>query len=123
MNDAPKGQFAMDFVRHDALLELARGDVFRPGFAAWLADNRHVWHRFEAEAHKVRARGRKHYSARTIVEVLRHESALADSGEPWKLNDHNTPDLARLYLLAHPDASGFFETRLLSKSDRGDTLP
>lgn len=94
----------------------ANAGQFRGDFPAWLEENGHVWRRFALEADKVRAR-RKHYSARTIVEVLRHESALSDSDAHFKLNDHNTPDLARLYMLTH-DADGFFETRVLKKSER-----
>lgn len=92
-------------------------DQFRKGFDAWLEGNQHVWRRFAEEADKVRAR-RDRYSARTIIEVLRHESALADTDTSFKLNDHNTPDLARLYLLTRPDAEGFFETRVLKTSER-----
>lgn len=92
-------------------LAVASKQEFRPQFLVWLACNAHVWARFEAEASKVWHRGRRHYSARTIIEVLRHESALADTGEPWKLNDHNTPDLARLYRLVHPERADLFEIR------------
>lgn len=104
----------------DPLQALVRehADTFRDGFADWLADNRHVWRAFEREADKVWARGRTHYSARTIVEVLRHETALTDTGAEFKLNDHNTPDLARLYRLAHPDRAGLFETRVQRASER-----
>lgn len=85
-------------------------DCFRPDFAEYLRENWHVWLRFRDEADKVRARGRAHYSARTIGEVLRHESALSDDS-PWKLNDHVWPDMARLYLIVTPAAAGFFELR------------
>lgn len=99
-------------------LVASRPDLFRAGFPAWLADNLHVWRAFEREADRVWLRGRQHYSARTIIEVLRHESALSDTGIAYKLNDHNTPDLARLYGLAHPDRAGMFETRVLAGSER-----
>ena len=99
-------------------LVLASPAQFRHDFAPWLAQNGHVWARFEQEAHKIRARGRTHYSARTIVEVLRHESVLSEADSTFKLNDHNTPDLARLYLLTHPDAGDFFATRVLKASER-----
>ena len=54
---------------------------YRPDFADWLSANPHIWSAFCAKANQVWARGRRHYSARTIVEVLRHESALAEVGE------------------------------------------
>jgi hypothetical protein len=95
----------------------ANAHQFRRGFPAWLEENGHVWRRFAQVADEVRRR-RAHYSARTIVEVLRHESALSDTGDPWKLNNNHAPDLARLYLLTHPDAVDFFETRVPEASER-----
>lgn len=92
--------------------------AFRAGFIAWLADNAHVWAAFEREANRIWRRGRRHYSARTIGEVLRHESALRESGSEWKLNNIVFPDLARLYMLVHPARAGFFELRVQSNSER-----
>lgn len=93
-------------------------DVFLPGFDLWLRDNRHIWTAFEREANRAWARGRRTYSARTIIEYLRHETALADTGADWKINGNNVPDLARLYRLRHPDRAGLFETRRLAGSER-----
>lgn len=94
-------------------LDLAKSNrlAFRKGFLSWLADNLHVWSAFRREADKVWSRGRRHYSARTIGEVLRHESFLAERCGEWKLNNIHFPDLARLYLLTYPNRAGFFETR------------
>lgn len=90
----------------------ARSNSFRPDFVAWLSTNAHIWERFEAEANKVYGLGRPHYSARTIGEYLRHETALQSvSDGDWKLNDHRWPDLARLWLLLNPERAGFFELR------------
>jgi hypothetical protein len=104
-------QFAITF--GDPTFAIARANVslFRNGFMAWLAVNVHVWIAFEREANRVWNRGRRHYSARTIGEVLRHESALAESGNEWKLNNVVFPDLARLYALIHPERAGLFEFR------------
>jgi len=86
---------------------------FRRDFMSWLVDNYPVWQAFEAEANRVWERGRRHYSARTIGEYLRHESALRErpNEHGWKLNDHYWPDLARLYMLVHQERDGFFERR------------
>jgi hypothetical protein len=99
-------------------IALANRASFRPGFLAWLAENAHVWLAFKREADRIWDRGRRHYSARTIGEVLRHESVLADNSIEWKLNDHCWPDLARLYLLVNPQRSNFFELRGKSKLER-----
>lgn len=91
----------------------AHPERFRPDFLDWLSRNFPVWLAFEREADQVWARGRRHYSARTIGEYLRHESALREAPNElgWKLNDHYWPDLARLYMLINPDREGFFERR------------
>ena len=86
-------------------------DQFTEKFLAYLPDNMHVWNAFEAETLKVIRRGFRRYSARTIIEVLRHHSALAEVVGPWKLNDWNTPYLARLFDLVHPEHAGLFEKR------------
>lgn len=113
------GEAGNDGVRK-ALVSLvnANAGVFRTGFAAWLEDNLHVWTAFEREATKVMRRGRTHYSARTIIEVLRHESALADHGIEYKLNNNTAPDLARLWCLARPADASLFELRVMHDSTR-----
>lgn len=104
----------------DPLLELVRQDRqnFLPTFAAWLAENTHVWRAFEREADKVWARGRRHYSARTILEHLRHETALSDSRIEFKLNNNVAPDMARLYRLRYPARADLFEIRRMPGSTR-----
>jgi hypothetical protein len=96
----------------DELLELVRVDqatTFREGFWHWLRDNWGIWKRFQIEADKVRGRGRAHYSARTIGEFIRHETALRENST-FKCNDHVWPDLARLFMLVRK-CPGFFELR------------
>lgn len=99
-------QTALTFVK-------ASPSQFRPDFLEWLDKNYDVWLAFRREADRVWARGRTHYSARTIGEYLRHETALAEAPNrlQLKLNDHYWPDLARLYLCYHPDRPRFFERR------------
>lgn len=80
-------------------------------FAVWLNENWHVFEQFRYEADRARAMGWKHYSGRTIIEVLRHQSNLRASDGRWKLNNNYTPDLCRLYMDLTPSAAGFFETR------------
>lgn len=77
---------------------------FRLGFPEWINNNLHIWKAFETEANRIWARGRRHYSSRTIGEFLRHETALKENSDTeWKINDHVWPDLSRLYMLIHPD--------------------
>lgn len=104
----------------DPLLALVQQDQenFLPGFADWLSENRHVWRAFEREADKVWSRGRRHYSARTLIEYLRHETALADASADFKINNNIAPDLARLYRLRYPARAALFETRRMPGSRR-----
>lgn len=97
----------------EVLLTVALGQgKYRDGFREWLDANWSIWLRFEFEANKVRERGRRTYSARTIGEYIRHSTNLREKGEAkFKVNDHVWPDLARLYVALHPSAAGFFETR------------
>lgn len=89
-------------------------DSFQPGFDVWLEENHHVYQDFEHRALSV-ARHRHHYSARTIVEVMRHDSVISESSGVFKLNNRFIPDLGRLFMLKNPIHDGMFETR---QSDR-----
>lgn len=86
-------------------------EQFTEEFLAALPANLRVYERFEVEALKVARRGFKHYSARTIIEVLRHHSALEDVDASFKLNDHATPFYARLFALLNPLHKDLFEFR------------
>lgn len=95
------------------IIRLARANAeqFNPGFPEWLSRNLHIWLRFRDEADRIRRR-RDHYSARTILEFIRHESMLYEFGQAeYKINNNSAPDLARLYMLATPNAEGFFALR------------
>jgi hypothetical protein len=100
-------------VRRQFVLRQVEGfsDRFKPDFGEWLFANMHVWEAFEREAERVWATGRRHYSSRTLWEVMRHETTLRERDGEFKLNNDRAPDIARLYLLMYPDRDGFFETR------------
>ena len=120
---APPAPFLTDVFRKRLLTTQARDSTYRHDFAEWLEANWHVWQVFEREANRIWERGRRHYSARTIGEYLRHESALRQEPDetPWKLNDHAWPDLARLYIFAYPLRSEFFELRRPTTRTGGTT--
>lgn len=93
-------------------------DQFCEEFLDWLPQNLHVYYAFEEEAIRIHKRGFKHYSARTIVHVLRHHSAVSESGSQWKINDHHSPYLARLFDIFNPWYEGLFEYRTIKKPKR-----
>ncbi len=90
-------------------------EMFSNEFIKWFPDNMHVWHAFVIETIKVQQKGFKHYSARTIIHVLRHHSAVSENGSQWKINNNYSPYLARLYDLVYPKKSGLFEYRKIKQ--------
>jgi chaperone required for assembly of F1-ATPase len=109
-------------VQHDlflsSIIDLAERNKNRlpDSFLKWLRSNEHVYRAFEREALTIWSKGHKHYGARTIIEWMRHNMAIREvSSEPWILNDHNTPYLARLFIIDHPQCAGLFEMRKSKK--------
>lgn len=90
-------------------------EKFTTEFMDWLPDNLHVWDAFVEETMKIRRRGYKHYSARTIVHVLRHHSAISETSREWKINNNHSPYLARLFDLMFPHYVGMWEYRETKK--------
>lgn len=90
-------------------------DIFPDEFYHAILGNSHVYEAFEREALSIVGVGFKHYSARTIIEFLRHHSSTKESDGAWKLNDHACPYLSRLFALLNPthaDLFAFRETNL-----------
>jgi len=79
----------------------------------YLDENPEVFRLFEREAMRCIKKGFRHYSARTIMEFLRHNSNLeADPLKVFKINNDLIPTLARDFMAVHPEApDGFFEMR------------
>lgn len=92
------------------LFKIASGEEFRPDFCNWLSHNLPIYAEFERQALLIAAR-RDRYSARTIIEVIRHNSTIAEVSGAWKINNNRTPDMARLFSLSHPEHEGFFQLR------------
>ena len=78
---------------------------------AWFNDNWHIVEAFEDAAIQLIRIGRDHYSARTIVEVLVHESVLKEVAGEFKIGNDNAPDLARIFVVLHPEHVEFWEYR------------
>ncbi len=93
-------------------------EQFSHEFIDWLPKNEHVWKAFVRETNKVIAIGFKHYSARTIIHVLRHHSAIAEKGTGWKISNNSSPYLARLFALKYPQFADIFQYKQTPKADR-----
>lgn len=84
--------------------------MLTPAECEFLCKNRQLYDDFATEATKILVTGRKRYSARTIAEVLRHNSAARGADTRYKINNNTIPVMARIFMkLAHCD--GFFEVR------------
>ena len=90
----------------------AHSDLFTREFLDWLPTNLPIFEAFSNEAVKVIDSGFTHYSARTILHVIRHHSALSErSDSGWKVNNNHSPYLGRLFELVHPRHTGIFAHR------------
>lgn len=99
------------------ILDIAKANAseLSAEFMQWLPDNLHVWDAYVSEVFKVIRKGFKHYSSRTIIEVIRHHSAISDTDGIYKINDHSVPYLSRLFDMAYPQHKGLFEYRTTTK--------
>lgn len=88
----------------------ANSGDFREDFHLWLQHNAHVFFEFERRSLVVAER-RAHYSARTIAEVMRHDSAIGELVGDFKINGNFVPCMARLFSIRHPRYSALFEFR------------
>ena len=70
--------------------------TYPAGFKQWLSENNHIFLAFKEKANEMRM-VRNHYSARTIIEQLRWNSDLSDSGSLFKINNDAIPGMAKLY--------------------------
>ncbi len=93
----------------------ANADKLSAEFLAWLPDNLHIWGAFVDQTMKIIRRGYSHYSAYTIVEFLRHHSAVEERSGEWKINNNVRPYLPRLFDMVYPQHAGLWEYRLTTK--------
>jgi hypothetical protein len=76
-----------------------------------LSRNINLYTQFAIEAHRIKSKGRHHYSARTIIEFLRHETAIHDNNLDFKINNNIAPLLAKVSMFMFPELKGLFHTR------------
>lgn len=79
-------------------LDMAEQCKYPDGFWPWFYKNQNVWNAFRIRAIRMALMGRKRYSARTIIENVRWDTEIKDSDVHFRINDHYTPGLARLFM-------------------------
>ena len=80
-------------------------------FMAFHEANTLVYQTFCRRAFQMIQSGRKHYSARAIMEVVRWDIDLKTDDKEFKLNNNHIPYYARMFMLAYPQHDGFFRIR------------
>ena len=101
-----------DFFQNSAVnIMNQNASIFSEDFLEWLPQNLHIFDAFTAETVKIINRGFSHYSSVTIVEFLRHHTAVTEEKGEWKINNNYRPYLARLFDLVYPHHKGLFEYR------------
>lgn len=87
--------------------------ITRECFRIWIKQNMAVWHAFKAKAMQMKMTGRKKYSAKTIVEIIRWDFDLNNPGDEFKINNDFAAYLARALVDKFPEFEGFFEFRTI----------
>jgi len=83
-------------------------------FKKYHNENPHMWEKFEELALKA-ARYRTHFSARTIIHIIRWDTMLTGSGD-YKISDHASTYYARLFIDKYPQHENFFHIKSTSNA-------
>lgn len=81
--------------------------------------NPHIYEAFKKYALQV-AQVRSHYSARTIIHVLRFHSTVSEEGTEFKVSNNWSPFYGRMFMNEFPQYKGFFKTMKGSNADKVD---
>lgn len=78
-------------------------------FVKYHKDHPHIYQGFKKLSYQMIGTGRKRYSAKMIINVLRWESDLKAVGEEYKVSDRFQSMYARLLAFHDPQFENFFE--------------
>lgn len=85
-------------------------------FKIFHAKNPHIYEEFGKLARQMKATGRKKYSSKAIINVLRWNMDLRSQGDVFKINDKFQSIYGRLFAYHNPEFLEFFEFRIRSNS-------
>jgi hypothetical protein len=89
-------------------------------FRSWVVVNMHVLNRFEEHAIELRQKGnRKRYGIKMILERLRWDSAIAENGQEYKINNNFPSCISRVLMALNPELRGMFQVRAHQLVDGG----
>lgn len=86
------------------------------GFKVFHKNNPQVYKRFKELAEKMKATGRKKYSSKLIINVMRWEHDLSTNAKPFKINDRWQSLYGRLLAYHDPSYKNWFEFRVRQHS-------
>lgn len=81
----------------------------KEAFTEYHKNHPHIYSEFKKLSYKMLATGRKRYSAKMIINVLRWESDLRAVGEEFKVTDRFQSMYARMLAFHDPQFEDFFE--------------
>lgn len=80
-------------------------------FAAFHAENPHIYRELETRATREHERGSARLSIAKLAEQLRADYAVSSAGDAYKINNSYRALYARLLVHRHPALAGKFELR------------
>ena len=86
-------------------------------FKKFHVENPHVYTRFKELAYQMKNTGRKKYSSKLIINVMRWEHDLKTNSKPFRINDRFQSLYGRLLAYHDPTFDSFFEFRVRGHSD------
>lgn len=75
-------------------------------------NNPQIYEEFKKLAYKMKSTGRRKYSSKMIINVLRWETDLRSDGDEFKINDRFQSIYGRLLAYHDPSFEEFFEFRI-----------
>lgn len=81
-------------------------------FKVFHKNNPDIYEEFGRLAHRMKTTGRKKYSSKMIINVLRWERDLRTTGDVFKINDKFQSIYGRLFVYHNPEFKDFFEFRV-----------
>ena len=86
----------------------------KDAFKKYHAENPHIYNRFVELANQMKNTGRKHYSSKMIINIIRWETDLKGNDE-FKINDKYQSFYGRLLAHHKPEFLEFFQFRQRGK--------
>lgn len=114
MKDRSDNQIQFTAARASRLLNHYSDKLLRD-FWTYHETNPHIYERFVELAMRMRSSGRKYYSSKMIITVIRWETDLIGKGDEFKINDRFQSLYGRLLAIECAEFEDFFRFRVRGK--------